>query len=197
MKKLLVMGILVLSSMSFAKLEVPEDVEKNINKSARSFDGSQRMNYINWQKRSYLRMDEVAKESGIPQEEYARIKAKLERMYGSNYAKQLQVLPDEINDYKDVVKRVEEATKGNVIVDEEVNQRAKEEIVKTLNAVKVPKEILEVYQKSAEELFPNNYPKQQQFLSICIKDYFEILPLLKYIKLLKKIFKTKELIGEK
>ena len=179
MKKLLVMGILVLSSMSFAKLEVPEDVEKNINKSARSFDGSQRMNYINWQKRSYLRMDEVAKESGIPQEEYARIKAKLERMYGSNYAKQLQVLPDEINDYKDVVKRVEEATKGNVIVDEEVNQRAKEEIVKTLNAVKVPKEILEVYQKSAEELFPNNYPKQQQFLSICIKDYFEILPLLK------------------
>lgn len=105
MKKLLVMGILVLSSISFAKLEVPEDVEKNINKSARSFDGSQRMNYINWQKRSYLRMDEVAKESGIPQEEYARIKAKLERMYGSNYAKQLQVLPDEINDYKDVVKR--------------------------------------------------------------------------------------------
>lgn len=161
MKKLLVMGILVLSSISFAKLEVPEDVEKNINKSARSFDGSQRMNYINWQKRSYLRMDEVAKESGIPQEEYVRIKAKLERMYGSNYAKQLQVLPDEINDYKDVVKRVEE------------------EIVKTLNAVKVPKEILEVYQKSAEELFPNNYPKQQQFLSICIKDYFEILPLLK------------------
>ena len=191
MKKLLVMGILVLSSMSFAKLEVPEDVEKNINKSARSFDGSQRMNYINWQKRSYLRMDEVAKESGIPQEEYARIKAKLERMYGSNYAKQLQVLPDEINDYKDVVKRVEEATKGNVIVDEEVNQRAKEEIVKTLNAVKVPKEILEVYQKSAEELFPNNYPKQQQFLSICIKDYFEILPLL------KKELNKKELIGEK
>ena len=188
MKKLLVMGILVLSSMSFAKLEVPEDVEKNINKSARSFDGSQRMNYINWQKRSYLRMDEVAKESGIPQEEYARIKAKLERMYGSNYAKQLQVLPDEINDYKDVVKRVEEATKGNVIVDEEVNQRAKEEIVKTLNAVKVPKEILEVYQKSAEELFPNNYPKQQQFLSICIKDYFEILPLLKKELKMKSLF---------
>lgn len=179
MKKLLVMGILVLSSISFAKLEVPEDVEKNINKSARSFDGSQRMNYINWQKRSYLRMDEVAKESGIPQEEYARIKEKLQRMYGSNYAKQLQVLPDEINDYKDVVRRVEEATKGNVVVDEEVNQRAKEEIVKTLNAVKVPKEILEVYQKSAEELFPNNYPKQQQFLSICIKDYYEILPLLR------------------
>lgn len=173
------MGLLALSSLTFAGLDVPENVEKEINKSARSFDGSQRVNFVNWQKRSYLRMEEIGKESGIPQEEFTRIKEKLHRMYGSNYAKQLQVLPDEINDYKDVVRRVEEATKGNVVVDEEVNQRAKEEIVKTLNAVKVPKEILEVYQKSAEELFPNNYPKQQQFLSICIKDYYEILPLLR------------------
>lgn len=179
MKKLLILGILLLSSVSFANLEVPESVEKNINKSARSFDGSQRINYINWQKRSYLKMDEVAKESGIPEDEYLRIKAKLDRMYGSNYAKQLQVLPDEINDYKEVVKRVEAATKGNSVVDEKVNERAKIEIEKTLNAVKVPKDILEVYQRSAEELFPDNYPKQQQFLNICIKDYFEILPLLK------------------
>lgn len=179
MKKLLILGILLLSSVSFANLEVPESVEKNINKSARSFDGSQRINYINWQKRSYLKMDEVAKESGIPEDEYLRIKAKLDRMYGSNYAKQLQVLPDEINDYKEVVKRVEAATKGNSVVDEKVNERVKIEIEKTLNAVKVPKDILEVYQRSAEELFPDNYPKQQQFLNICIKDYFEILPLLK------------------
>ena len=35
-------------------------------------------------------------------------------MYGSNYAKQLQVLPDEINDYKDVVKRVQEVDKGKM-----------------------------------------------------------------------------------
>ena len=84
-----------------------------------------------------------------------------------------------------MVKRVEEATKGNVIVDEEVNQRVKEEIVETLNAVKVPKEILEVYQKSAEELFPNNYPKQQQYLDICVRDYYKILEILKE-ELIKK-----------
>lgn len=179
MKKFLLMGMLILSSLSFAKLEVPEDVEKSINKSARSFDGSERMNYINWQKRAYLRMDEVAKESGIPQEEYVRIKAKLERMYGSNYAKQLQVLPDEINDYKDVVRRVEEAKQGNVVVDAQANEKAKEEIAQTLNAVKIPEKVLEIYKNSAEELFPNNYPKQKQYLDICVRDYYEILEVIK------------------
>lgn len=179
MKKFLLMGMLILSSLSFAKLEVPEDVEKSINKSARSFDGSERMNYINWQKRAYLRMDEVAKESGIPQEEYARIKAKLERMYGSNYAKQLQVLPDEINDYKDVVRRVEEAKQGNVVVDAQANEKAKEEIAQTLNAVKIPEKVLDIYKNSAEELFPNNYPKQKQYLDICVRDYYEILEVIK------------------
>jgi hypothetical protein len=180
MKKFLLMGLLIISSISFAaKLEVPEEVEKEINKSARSFDGSQRINFVNWQKRSYIRMDELGEESGIPQEEFVRIREKLHRMYGSNYAKQLQVLPDEINDYRDIVRRVEAATKGEVVVDEEVNQKAKEEIVKTLNAVKVPEKVLDVYKKSAEELFPNNYPKQKQFLDICIRDYYDMLPILK------------------
>lgn len=179
MKKFLLMGMLILSSLSFAKLEVPEDVEKSITKSARNFDGSQKMNYINWQKRAYLRMDRVAEESGIPQEEYARIKAKLERMYGSNYAKQLQVLPDEINDYKDVVRRVEEAKQGNVVVDAQANEKAKEEIAQTLNAVKIPEKVLEIYKNSAEELFPNNYPKQKQYLDICVRDYYEILEVIK------------------
>ncbi len=179
MKKFLVMGLLAITSVTFASLDVPENIENEINKSARNYSGSQRISYVNWQKRSYLRMEEIGRESGIPQEEFNKIKEKLHRMYGSNYAKQLQVVSDEINDYRDVVRRVEEATKGNVVVDEEVNQKAKEEIVKTLNAVQVPKEILEVYKKSAEELFPNNYPKQQQFLDICIKDYYEILPILK------------------
>lgn len=179
MKKFLLLGLLIISSLTFAKLDIPENVEKEINKSARSFDGSQRVNFINWQKRSYLRMEEIGKESGIPQEEFLRIVEKLHRMYGSNYAKQLQVLPDEINDYRDIVRRVEAATKGEVVVDEEVNEKAKEEIVKTLNAVKVPEKILDVYKKSAEELFPNNYPKQKQFLDICIRDYYDILPLLR------------------
>lgn len=180
MKKFLLVGVFLLGSLSFAaKLEVPENVEKDINKAARSFDGSQRINFINWQKKSYLRMDEIGKESGIPQEEFIRIKDKLHRMYGSNYAKQLQVLSDEINDYKEIVKRVEQATQGNVVVDEKSNQVAKEEISKTLNAVKIPKEILEIYQNSAEELFPNNYPKQKQYLDICVRDYYQIVNILR------------------
>ncbi|WP_294703460.1 hypothetical protein [uncultured Fusobacterium sp.] len=182
MKKFLLIGILILSSLSLAaQMNIPENVEKNINKSARSFDGSQRVNYINWQKRSYLRMEEIGKESGIPEEEFIRIKDKLHRMYGSNYAKQLQVLSDEINDYKEIVRRVQETTTQGtaVVVDKEVNQKAKEEITKTLNATKIPKEILEIYQSSAEELFPNNYPKQKQYLDICVRDYYKILNIIR------------------
>ena len=100
-------------------------------------------------------------------------------MYGSNYAKQLQVLPDEINDYKEVVRRVEEAKQGDVVVDTQVNEKAKEEIVQTLNAVKIPEKVLEIYKNSAEELFPNNYPKQKQYLDICVRDYYEILGVIK------------------
>ncbi len=182
MKKFLLIGILILSSLSLAaQMNIPENVEKDINKSARSFDGSQRVNYINWQKRSYLRMEEIGKESGIPEEEFIRIKDKLHRMYGSNYAKQLQVLSDEINDYKEIVRRVQETTTQGtaVVVDKEVNQKAKEEITKTLNATKIPKEILEIYQSSAEELFPNNYPKQKQYLDICVRDYYKILNIIR------------------
>lgn len=182
MKKFLLIGILILSSLSLAaQMNIPENIEKDINKSARSFDGSQRVNYINWQKRSYLRMEEIGKESGIPEEEFIRIKDKLHRMYGSNYAKQLQVLSDEINDYKEIVRRVQETTTQGtaVVVDKEVNQKAKEEITKTLNATKIPKEILEIYQSSAEELFPNNYPKQKQYLDICVRDYYKILNIIR------------------
>lgn len=182
MKKFLLIGILILSSLSLAaQMNIPENVEKDINKSARSFDGSQRVNYINWQKRSYLRMEEIGKESGIPEEEFIRIKDKLHRMYGSNYAKQLQVLSDEINDYKEIVRRVQETTTQGtaVVVDKEVNQKAKEEITKTLNATKIPKEILEIYQSSSEELFPNNYPKQKQYLDICVRDYYKILNIIR------------------
>ena len=171
--------VLILNTLSFADSDIPESVERNIAKSARSFEGTQRTNYINWQKRSYLKMDEIAKESGIPQEEYVKIKEKLEVMYGSNYAKQLQVLPDEINDYKEVVRRVEEAKQGDVIVDTQVNEKAKEEIAQTLNAVKIPEKVLEIYKNSAEELFPNNYPKQKQYLDICVRDYYEILGVIK------------------
>ena len=61
MRKFLFAGILILNTLSFADSDIPESVERNIAKSARSFEGTQRTNYINWQKRSYLKMDEIAK----------------------------------------------------------------------------------------------------------------------------------------
>lgn len=178
MKKGIIFGLLTLSFLTFAEGEIPENVEKEISKSARGLDGSQRMNYVNWQKRSYLKLEEIGRESGIPKEEFDRIMDKLERMYGSNYAKQLQVVSDEINDYKEVVKRVEAAT-NTTLVDEKTNEEAKKQIEETLNMVKIPEDILGMYKSTAEELFPNNYPKQKEYLDICVRDYPKLLELIK------------------
>ena len=49
-------------------------------------------------------MEKLGKESGIPANEFERIKHKLRVMYGANFAKQYQVLPDEIRDYNELVK---------------------------------------------------------------------------------------------
>ena len=54
-----------------------------------------------------------------------------------------------------------------------------EKILDSINAVKIPEKVLEIYKNSAEELFPNNYPKQKQYLDICVRDYYEILGVIK------------------
>lgn len=172
--------MLLISSLTFsATLDVPESIDKEITKSARNFDGSQRVSYINWQKRAYIQMEEIFKDSGIPQSEVEKIMTKLHKMYGSNYAKQLQVLPDEINDYREVVRRVQQETSNLQKVDETINQQAKQEVEKTLNSSEIPTRILDIYKTSAEELFPNNYPKQKEYLDISIRDYQKILDIIK------------------
>ena len=55
-------------------------------------------------------MEKLGKESGIPANEFERIKHKLRVMYGANFAKQYQVLPDEIRDYNELVERVKKET---------------------------------------------------------------------------------------
>ena len=67
MKKLILLGMAILSIGAFAAREaIPEDVEKIITKSAQTLDGSEKIRYKNWQIDSYLRMEKLGKESGIP-----------------------------------------------------------------------------------------------------------------------------------
>ena len=98
MKKIIILGLIALNISAFAaKQEIPEDVEKAIIRESQSFEGSDRMSFRRWQTESYLKMEKMGEESGIPAVEFQRIKQRLRQMYGSNFVKQYQVLPSEIS----------------------------------------------------------------------------------------------------
>lgn len=187
MKKLILLGMAILSIGAFAAREaIPEDVEKIITKSAQTLDGSEKIRYKNWQIDSYLRMEKLGKESGIPANEFERIKHKLRVMYGVNFAKQYQVLPDEIRDYNELVERVKKETAKNLEVSEEKNNLAKAEMEKNISVSKVPAEVIEIYKETAEKLYPENYVGQKVYIDASMEEYFKIIEFIKNNKNLIK-----------
>lgn len=180
MKLQIIAGCLLLSSaLLAAQLEVPEEVDKELTKSARSMSGSERNRYIMWQKRAYLKLEKIGEESGLPANEYRRIMNRLHQMYGSNYRKQLQVVDDEINDYKELVRRVNESVAAGK-PDASVNEEAKRELSSTIeNTNIVPKEVLNLYKESAEELYPDNYVAQKKYMESIIKTYPKLIEWIK------------------
>lgn len=183
MKKKIILGLLLASTyVCAAQLQVPESIDEEIFKSARSYSGSEKRNYINWQKRAYLKIQAEGEKAGIPEKEYERIKHRLHVMYGSNYEKQLQVLQDEIDNYKELVNRVTLATKG-IMPDENTNKLAKEELKNTIDSNNsVPKEIIDIYMKSAQELYPNNFVAQKNYINSMIENYPKLIEFIKQNK---------------
>lgn len=183
MKKKIILGFLLASTyICAAQLQVPESVDDEINKSARSFSGVDKNNFINWQKRAYLKIQEAEKDADIPKEEFERIKERLHIMYGSNYQKQLQVLEDEIDNYKDLVQRIT-LSSGNAVPDENTNKMAKEELKNTIDSNNsVPKEIVDIYVKSAQDLYPNNFVAQKNYVNSMIENYPKIIEFIKQNK---------------
>ncbi|WP_410208244.1 hypothetical protein [Fusobacterium sp.] len=175
MKIKTILGFLILgSALSAAQFNVPESVEKELNKSARSMSGSERRQFINWQKQAYIQLDKIGAESGIPAAEFQRIKKRMYQMYGSNYRKQLQIVNEEIEDYKELVNRVNAAAASQV-PDESTNNIAKEDLKKSLEASTVPQEILNIYIKNAEKLYPNNYVAQKKYIDSMIEVFPKII----------------------
>ena len=81
MTKKIIVGVLLFGSYLFAaQIQVPEAVEKELNKSARTLSGSDRVQFINWQKTAYIQLEQIAKESGLPEVEIARIQKRLHQM---------------------------------------------------------------------------------------------------------------------
>lgn len=186
MKIKIMLGLLLLgTAISAAQFEVPESVEKELNKAAKSLSGSDKRQFINWQKQAYNQIDKIGAESGIPADEFARIKKRMYQMYGPNYRKQLQVVDDEIQDYKELVDRVNRAA-ASQIPDTATNDVAKKELVRELESSNVPREILDIYRQSAEKLYPNNYVAQKKYMDSMIETFPQII---NWIKNNKEILK--------
>lgn len=187
MKKLILLGLAILSLTALgAKQEIPEDVEKAIIKESQTYDGSEKIRFRKWQTESYLKMEKMGEESGIPAEEFTRIKSRLRAMYGSNFVKQYQVLPSEIRNYNELVERVKNETARNLGVTEEKNNQAKVELEKNISVSKVPAEVIDIYKESAEKLYPDNYVGQKAYIDASMEEYFKII---EFVKTHKEVLK--------
>jgi len=181
MKKAVILGLIALNISVFAaiKQEVPEDIEKAIIRESQSFEGSDRISFRRWQTESYLKMEKMGAESGIPAVEFDRIKQRLRQMYGSNFVKQYQVLPSEIANYNELVERVKVETLKSAVVTEEKNNAAKEQMAKEIASSKVPAEVVEIFKESAAKLYPDNYVGQKAYINAAMEDYFKIIDFVK------------------
>ena len=177
MKKAIILGLIALNISAFAaiKQEVPADIEKAIIRESQSFEGSDRISFRRWQTDSYLKMEKMGAESGIPAVEFDRIKQRLRQMYGSNFVKQYQVLPSEIANYNELVERVKVETLKSAVVTEEKNNAAKEQLASS----KGPAEVVEIFKESAAKLYPDNYVGQKAYINAAMEDYFKIIDFVK------------------
>ena len=186
MKKIIILGLIALNISAFSAInqEIPEDVEKAIIRESQSFEGSDRASFRKWQTDSYLKMEKMGEESGMPSVEFERIKQRLRKMYGSNFVKQYQVLPEEIRNYNELVERVKIETLKNANITEEKNALAKEELAKDIASSKVPAEVVEIFKESAAKLYPDNYVGQKAYINSAMEDYFKII---EFVKSNKKV----------
>lgn len=175
MKKIILASCFLISIFSFAEINnLPDNIEKSICSEVSSYSGAERRNNYNWYKDSYLELIKRLDKSGIPKIDKEVIMKRLESMYGKNYPKQLSRINDEINDYKSLVKRIEEEQK---IVQQKIeyeNAKSKEEIEIILASSSIPKADLDRIEKNAKEEYSNNYSLQKAYIKGAIKTYNDL-----------------------
>ena len=168
MKKIILISSLLISMASFAGVkDLPDNVENNIRSAVSTYSGSERRENYNWYKDSYLEMVERLDKSGIPETDKQTIIKRLEAMYGGNYPKQLARVNDEINDYKEEQKAVQQKTEAE-------NQKSKEEINSILSSSSIPKEDLDKIEQNAKAEYPDNYTLQKAYIKGAIKTYNDL-----------------------
>lgn len=184
MKKIIFTIFLILSSLSFSnsfkiKQELPEKIEKEIRQAVASHSSSERGEYFDWYKDSYLSMIKKLDETSIPKQDKDIIIKRLHSMYGSNYPKQFAALRDEIENYNNLVQRIRDEQKATQEKIKEENEKSKKEIEEILGNSTIPKRDLENIELNAKKEFPENYNLQRAYIKGAIQTYLELKNMIK------------------
>ncbi len=184
MKKIVLLFVLVLSSLSYSldlkiKSELPEEIEKSIRHTVSSYSSSERREYYDWYKDSYLEMMKRFDEAGIPNVDREYIVKKLKAMYGTNYPKQLSMVNEEIAEYKNLVNRIKEEQLAIVEKRKEENTKNKKEIEEILSTQAVPDSFKESIRNNAKKEFPKDLSLQKAYIKGSIQTYLELNKMIK------------------
>lgn len=161
------------------KQELPEEVEKEIRSAVSNHSGSDRRQYFDWYKDSYLELMTRLENSGIPKQDADAIARRLHAMYGSNYPKQLATVNDEIADYKNLVQRIRDEQKAVQQQVEEENNKSKAEIREMLDNTDINAKDLENIESNAKKAYPDNYSMQKAYIKGAIQIYLELKNMIK------------------
>ena len=184
MKKIILSLFILVSCLTFTmeaklKKDLPEAVEKEIRVAVSNHSGSERREYFDWYKDSYLELMTRLDNSGIPKQDADGIARRLNAMYGSNYPKQLASVNDEIADYKNLVQRIRDEQKITQQKIEEENMKNKAEIKQILDNSNIPARDLENIELNAKKEFPDNYSLQKAYIKGAIQTYSELKNMIK------------------
>lgn len=161
------------------KQELPEEVEKEIRSAVSNHSGSDRRQYFDWYRDSYLELMTRLENSGIPKQDTDAIARRLHAMYGSNYPKQLATVNDEIADYKNLVQRIRDEQKAVQQKVEEENNKSKAEIREMLDNTDINAKDLENIESNAKKAYPDNYSMQKAYIKGAIQTYLELKNMIK------------------
>lgn len=175
MKKYLVLASFVFVSAwswagPFTSKDVPEDVKQEIRRANIQYSGMERKKNIEDATEAYVRLQNKAYDSGIPRKDLEIIIVRLHQMYGANFIKQSVEFDKELDQYKDMVQRVEERVRAEQQKRVEEQEQAKRELQVFLK--EAPAFVLEKVYPRAKEKYPENYQAQKYFIEGAL-DYAE------------------------
>lgn len=170
-KYLMILMTLVLTTSIFAAENViPKDIQQRIRTYAidntDSGDGGKRSDFIRWQEKAYLYVEQELAVSGISESDQKAVRDRLNAMYGPNYAKQTKEVKDEIK-YYTVVKKAENEKQQAAIR----NAQSSEELKEIIADPQVPEKYMNHFISESQRLYPDNPYEQKRYIESSVNTY--------------------------